>query len=226
LEVFPLKFEAVIFDLDGTLLNTLEDLLAAVNHGLANQGFAPHGPAEFKYFVGDGREVMAERSLPESRRDPASVTRMCADIDAYYGQHGTDHTLPYSGIPELLDALTARGVRMAILSNKPHEFTTTNVSQLLTRWKFEPVMGAKPSVPRKPNGTAALKIAGQLKIDPANCIFLGDSDIDMQTAVNAGMYPVGAAWGFRTEEELVRAGAKKLIRKPAELLEIITGNSG
>ena len=219
--MLPVKYEAVIFDLDGTLLNTLEDLLDAVNHGLTTLGFPLHGAAEFKYFVGEGREVMAALSLPETQRDQATVSRLSEYIDEYYAQHWTEHTRPYPGIPELLNALTVRGIPMAVLSNKPHNFTEMNISTLLAQWRFEVVIGAMPSVPKKPDCTAALKISRQLGIDPSSFIYLGDSDIDMKTAVNAGMYPVGVLWGFRTSQELLAGGAKKLIDRPSGLLELL-----
>jgi phosphoglycolate phosphatase len=214
-------YKAVIFDLDGTLLNTLEDLMAAVNHSLSHLGFPIHGPSEFKYFVGAGRDVMAALSLPADRRSPEMVSQLCQDVDAYYLQHWTDHTQPYPGIPELLDGLTDRGIRMAVLSNKPHNFTVLNVSKLLAPWKFEAVIGAMPTGPKKPDCTSALQIARQMKVAPADFLYLGDSDIDMHTAINSCMFPVGALWGFRTAEELKAAGAKKLIRQPLELLDLL-----
>ena len=216
-----MKYRAVIFDLDGTLLDTLADLLEAVNHGLTRLGFPLHRAEEFKYFVGEGREVMASLSLPEDHRDQSTVSRLSQYIDEYYAQHWTEHTRPYPGIPELLNALTLKGIRMAVLSNKPHNFTEMNIATLLAQWHFEAVMGAMPLVPKKPDCTAALKITRQLDIDPSFFIYLGDSDIDMKTAVNAGMYPVGALWGFRTAEELTAAGAKKLIERPTCLLELL-----
>jgi phosphoglycolate phosphatase len=216
-----MNYRAVIFDLDGTLLDTLEDLMAAVNHSLLKLGFPTHGPAEFKYFVGAGRDVMAALSLPADRRTPKIVAQLCENVDAYYLQHWTDHTRPYPGIPELLNSLTARGIRMAVLSNKPHNFTVLNISKLLSPWHFEAVLGATSSLPKKPDCTSALQIARQMEIAPADFLYLGDSDIDMQTATNACMYPVGALWGFRTAEELKSAGAKTLVREPLELLDLL-----
>jgi phosphoglycolate phosphatase len=214
-------YKAVIFDLDGTLLNTLEDLMAAVNHSLRQLGFPIHGPAEFKYFVGAGRDVMAALALPADRRSPEMVSRLCQEVDAYYLQHWMDNTRPYPGIPELLNALTGRGVRMAVLSNKPHNFTVLNISELLAPWHFEAVMGATPTGPKKPDCTSALQIARQMGVAPVDFLYLGDSDIDMQTAINACMYPIGALWGFRTAEELKAAGAKTLVRQPLEVLDLL-----
>jgi phosphoglycolate phosphatase len=213
------KYKAVLFDLDGTLLDTLEDLATSVNRGLADLGLPQHRISDYKYFVGWGREEMAARALPEEKRDPSLIERLCEIINREYLRHWSDHTQPYDGIPEMLDALTSRRVTMAILSNKPHDFTELMVTRLLSRWHFEIVAGASPDMPKKPDCTVALNICRQLKIDPQEFLFLGDSEIDMQTAVNAGMYPVGALWGFRTAADLKEGGAKKLIKDPRELLE-------
>jgi phosphoglycolate phosphatase len=128
---------------------------------------------------------------------------------------------PYPGIPELLDALTARGLKMAVLSNKPHVLTQRVIEGLLPTWRFEVVMGECPPVPRKPDPASALGIANRLGVEPAGFLYLGDTATDMKTANAAGMYAVGVLWGFRNAEELILSGAKKLIAKPAELLELI-----
>jgi phosphoglycolate phosphatase len=218
---FPLKYKAVLFDLDGTLLDTLEDLASAVNQGLADLGFPQHPISDYKYFVGWGREEMAARSLPEGKRDPVTINRLIEIINREYTQHWADHTRPYQGIPVMLDALTLRHIILTVLTNKPHDFTELIVARLLSRWHFEVVAGATPDMPKKPDCTVALNICRQLKMDPREFLYLGDSEIDMQTAVNAGMYPVGALWGFRTASELIAGGAQKLIRHPLELLELL-----
>ncbi len=216
-----MKYQAALFDLDGTLLNTLQDLSDAVNYGLSQFGYPLHNPEEYKQFIGAGREVLATLAIPPEHRDPATIKQLIADIDVYYDQHWTDHTLPYPGIPEMLDGLTEAGIKMAVLSNKPHNFAELNVGQLLDKWHFEAVVGAMPGIPHKPDPTAALNIARQMKIDPAGFLYLGDSGIDMQTAVAAGMYPVGAVWGFRCREELQACGAKTLLEKPTQLLKLL-----
>jgi phosphoglycolate phosphatase len=215
------KFTAVLFDLDGTLLNTLQDLAEAVNKGLAEQGYPEHGLDEFRYFVGEGREEMALKSLPVDHRDMATLKWLVDFINKYYVVHWKDHTLPYPGIAETLDGLTQKGIHLTVFSNKPQEFTSQNVAGLLGRWKFEIVLGASESVPKKPNPSGALQIARELGIKPVEFMYLGDSGIDMQTAKAAGMYPVGAAWGFRTQEELTSKGAKIVIHRPQELLKLI-----
>ena len=215
------KFEAILFDLDGTLLNTLEDLADAVNKGLAEKEFPQHGLNQFRYFVGEGREEMALKALPADHRDPATLKWLVDFINVYYAIHWKDHTLPYPGIADTLDNLVVRGIRLAVFSNKPQEFTSQNVEGLLPRWNFEIVLGASDTVPKKPNPAAALRIAAELGLQPAKFIYLGDSGIDMRTARGAGMYPVGAVWGFRTREELIADGAKIVIERPQELLKLI-----
>jgi len=216
-----MTFRAVIFDLDGTLLDTLQDLAVCTNRALVKLGFSAHAISDYRYFVGAGRDVLASRALPEAHRDAATVKDLLTRIDADYRQHWADHTRPYPGILELLDALTERGVRLAVLSNKAQEFTDLNVSNLLSRWHFDAVVGASAATPRKPDPTLALQIARQLKAKPAEFIYLGDSDIDMKTAVAAGMFPVGAGWGFRTASELQENGARAVIERPLDLLKLL-----
>jgi len=215
-----MKYQAVLFDLDGTLLDTLQDLANAVNTSLACLGFPVHKTEAYKYFIGDGREEMARRALPPGKRDPVTLGKLVEHINREYGLHWADNTRPYAGVADMLDAMTRRGTRMAILSNKPHDFTEAMVSRLLSPWHFEVVVGAMPGVPIKPDPTAALMIARKLDIPPAGFLYLGDSDIDMRTATAAGMYPVGAVWGFRTADELTAAGAKSLIKYPTDILAL------
>jgi phosphoglycolate phosphatase len=213
--------KAVLFDLDGTLLDTLQDLADAVNKGLLSAGLPVHAVEEFKYFVGEGREEMVTKALPEANRDPATIGRVIDFVNHYYFEHWRDHTRPYAGIPELLDSLTARGILMTIFSNKPQEFTSQNVAGLLDKWNFVRVLGASASVPKKPDSTAALRIASELGLAPDQFLYLGDSGIDMQTAASAGMFPVGALWGFRTRQELLTNGARAVIDRPLDLLNLL-----
>jgi phosphoglycolate phosphatase len=216
-----LKHRAVLFDLDGTLLNTLQDIADSVNKGLEYLGFPQHNTEAYKNLVGEGREVLAQRALPENHRDNGTVHKLLAYINAEYTAHWADNTRPYPGIPELLDALTANDIKMTVLSNKADDLTKMNVSKMLSRWRFALIVGSKPAVPNKPDPTAALQIVKQLDISPAEFLYLGDSGIDMETAKGAGMYPVGALWGFRSAEELLAAGAKALIKQPQALLNFL-----
>mgnify|MGYP001567946415 FL=1 len=216
-----MTYEAVLFDLDGTLLDTLEDIADSTNRALDYFGFPQHKAEAYKYFIGDGREALAVRALPEHNRDTATVGKLVARMGEEYAAHWSDNTRPYKGVPELLDALTALGISISILSNKPHDFTELMVSRLLRQWRFHIVVGALPDIPKKPSPVAALDIAKRLNLKPGEFLYVGDSDVDMKTAVSAGMYPVGAVWGFRTAQELVAGGAKVLIEKPTDLLKLL-----
>ena len=216
-----MKHRAVLFDLDGTLLNTLQDVAGAVNKGLSSLSFPQHTTEAYKTLIGEGRDVLVRRALPVDHRDDETSLKLLNLVNAEYQIHWADNTRPYPGIRELLDALTAQRIKIAVLSNKADDLTNLCVTKLLSRWHFTLVAGAKPSVPNKPDPTAALQIARQLDISPAEFLYLGDSDIDMKTANGAGMYAIGAGWGFRSEQELLGAGAKVVIKHPAELLKFL-----
>jgi phosphoglycolate phosphatase len=213
-------FKAVIFDLDGTLLNTIDDIADAVNQALSDLGCPTHDVEIYRIIVGAGVENLVWRILPEGRRDEQTQKRCLEGVREYYKKFGLRKTRPYDGIKDLLDKLANRGVKLAVLSNKPHENTVIQVAHYLGDHVFDEVHGAKPNVPNKPDPTSALGIAKRFKVDPAECIFVGDSDIDMQTAKNAGMYPVGVLWGFRSHEELLAHGAKRLIENPLQLTDL------
>jgi phosphoglycolate phosphatase len=214
-------WKGVLFDLDGTLLDTLADLSDAMNRVLGQMGVPTHSTEEYRSLVGNGALMLVRRALPQDPRDDALV-HSC--LDAFlqeYGRNSIVRTRPYEGIPEMLDALTERGFLLAILSNKPHEITKRCVSELLSQWTFDAVIGQREDVPLKPDPTAALRISKQLQVAPAEFVYLGDSGVDMETARAAGMFPVGVLWGFRSQAELLKAGARVLIREPAELLDIL-----
>ncbi len=213
-------WKAVLFDLDGTLLDTLEDIADSVNAALRNLGLPEHPVATYRELIGDGVEEMAFRALPESKRDEGMVTTLINDYRERYRQRWRQNTRPYHGIPDLLDAITARGTKMAVLSNKNHEFTRLMIEEILSRWHFHEVIGAQPALPLKPDPAGALLIAGRLQVSPAEFIYLGDGPQDMLAARAAGMLPVAALWGFRPEQELVGAGADKLVRQPLDLMDI------
>ncbi len=216
-----MRFKAVLFDLDGTLLDTLDDLADAMNIVLGRLGFPQHDAQDYKYHVGDGVKELALRVLPGDQRDEQTVARCIRAMREEYGRRWNNKTRPYPGIAELLDALTERGVGKCVLSNKPDQTTKMVVARLLPKWRFDVVAGERPGIPRKPDPQAALSIAAQLRIPPGEFLYLGDTNTDMKTACAAGMYPVGALWGFRTEEELWGSGAKAVIAKPLDLLALL-----
>jgi phosphoglycolate phosphatase len=164
-------------------------------------------------------ETLARRALPPGT--PESVVAECVDaMREEYRKHWADKTRPYKGIPELLESLAGRDVKLAILSNKPDDFTKVVVNNFLPHWRFKPVIGARPAIPKKPDPAIALEIATDLNILPDQFLYVGDTDTDMKTANAAGMYPVGALWGFRTADELKSSGAKALIENPMDLMEL------
>ncbi len=216
-----MKHRAVLFDLDGTLLNTLQDVAESVNKGLESLGFPQHSIESYKSLIGEGRDVLVLRALPENHRDKETGQKLLTIVNAEYAIHWADNTRPYPGIPELLDDLTVKGIKITVLSNKADDLTNICVTKLLAPWRFALIAGARPSVPNKPDPTAALQIAKQLNISPPQFLYLGDSDIDMKTANGAGMYAIGAGWGFRSAQELITGGAKAVIKHPGELLNYL-----
>lgn len=213
-----MKFKAVLFDLDGTLLDTLDDLGDSTNHVLKQSGFAEHEMPAYRYFIGNGFEKLIQRALPEQNRDNETVERLVDELKRYYDRHWADKTKPYDGVPELLDRVASRGMKMAILSNKPDGPAKQVVDHFLNRWKFDLVLGSRPGVPNKPEPASAHEISSILDIPPGECLYLGDTGIDMQTATAAKMFGVGVLWGFRTADELIESGARMLIRQPSDLL--------
>jgi phosphoglycolate phosphatase len=212
---------AVLFDLDGTLLDTLDEIGASMNEVLGRLGLPGHGMDRYRVFVGDGIETLAHRVLPEDRRTPEVLAAAVADMKRTYAKRWERGSRPFGGIPGLLDELAARGLRLAVYSNKPHEFTVLMVQRMLPRWRFEVVYGAQPDLPRKPDPAGALRIAREMGLEPADFLYCGDTDTDMRTAVAAEMVPVGVLWGFRDEDELRANGARVVIREPRELLDLL-----
>ncbi|MBC9785724.1 HAD family hydrolase [Heliobacterium chlorum] len=213
-----MTYKAVLFDLDGTLLDTLDDLANSMNRVLAQGGFPTHDVACYRYFVGDGLLTLVKRVLPEECRDEETVQRCFTAMQAEYGRRWAELTRPYDGIPELLQQLAERAIPLTILSNKPDEWTQIMVRHFFPQQAFQLVYGQRPSVPKKPDPAGALEIAAALDIPPEQFLYLGDTNTDMQTANSAGMMAIGVLWGFRPAEELLAAGAKKLIAQPSELL--------
>ncbi|MFO0902529.1 MAG: HAD-IA family hydrolase [Pirellulales bacterium] len=214
-------YSAVVFDLDGTLLDSLADIAAAVNGVLRDVGFPEHAVERFRYFVGDGVVTLMERVLPADADRAQWVPECVARFHDVYDRHWNVHTRPYDGVVELIAELRRRDVPLAVLSNKPHPFTLKCVSQYFDMNDFRIVLGQREGVPKKPDPTAAIEIASTLDLAPEQCIYLGDSLVDMQTAVRAAMCPVGALWGFRERDELVAHGAAHLLAHPSELLALV-----
>lgn len=214
-------FEAVIFDLDGTLIDTVDDIGDAVNRVLSNKGFPTHTNSTYRKFVGDGSRRLIERALPEHYRNDEVIDVCLKDyLDEYSRSYNVKSKL-YLGIPHLLDTLRTKGLRLAILSNKPDAITRKCAETFLSAWNFDVVFGQRDSVPRKPDPQGALEIAKKMSIPPSHFLYIGDTAIDMKTAHSAGMFPVGVLWGFRSEKELRENDACAVIEEPMELLDII-----
>lgn len=216
-----MSFNAVLFDLDGTLLDTIEDLADSTNAVLADMGLPVRPVSAYRYFVGDGVQNLIRRALPESRRSADTIARAVEAMGAHYERRWACKTRPYDGVPEMLDTLARRGLTLTVLSNKPDEFARLCVAHLLPLWRFAVVLGARTGVPVKPHPAAAIEVAERIGIPPGEFLYLGDTNTDMQTALAAGMYPVGAVWGFRTAEELREAGARELIERPMDLCALV-----
>lgn len=212
----------VIFDLDGTLLNSIEDLGNSCNYILAKHDFPTHAMEKYNYFVGNGVSKLIERALPETHRSPEFVEQMRKEFISYYSLHAHDKTVPYAGIMELLNKLHARNIKLAVASNKFDAGTKALVAQYFGSFEFVAVYGQREGIVPKPDPTIVYDILTDVAItDKSEVLYLGDTSTDMQTCNNAGITSVGVLWGFRSAEELKESGAKYLIASPLELLPII-----
>jgi phosphoglycolate phosphatase len=207
----------IIFDLDGTLLNTIDDLAMATNHALAENGYPTHAVEEYNFFVGNGINKLFERALPEEARTPENVQRIRASFIPFYDAHKLDLTRPYDGIPELLKTLSDNGVKLAIASNKYQLATEKLVNYYFAETPFVAVFGQRENVPIKPDPTVVEEIRRLAKAEPAETLFVGDSGVDMLTAQQAGVTAVGVTWGFRSAEELRTYDPDYLVAKPDEI---------
>jgi phosphoglycolate phosphatase len=215
------SYRAAVFDLDGTLLDSLNELGIAANTILEKNGFPTHPLERYKLFVGEGAEILMRRALGEKASDDAIVSRCLSEFLTEYHNLCGRYASLYPGIPELLDTLCKRGLKLAVLSNKPHHLTLKNIDLFLKEVPFELVLGHRDGIPKKPDPHGAFEILDHLKIKPEECLYLGDTAIDMKTAAAAGLYPVGVLWGFRDKEELLANGARTLINHPLDLMRLL-----
>lgn len=216
-----MTFEAVIFDLDGTLLNSLVGIADAMNILLRRLGYPTHPVTAYKQFVTEGIIELVKRAVPAEKQNAHDSNELAENYRSIYDTTWPAGSPPYEGIPELLDSLSSMNKKLSVLSNKSDDFTRRMVPVLLPRWEFEVVRGVLPGGTRKPDPFSALEIAGITGIAPGKTVFVGDSGVDMQTAVNAGMVGVGVLWGFREAAEMLENGAQKLIKHPMELLDVL-----
>ena len=213
----------VIFDLDGTLLNSLEDLAASTNYALRRHGYPEHELSAYRYFVGNGIDKLLERALPESVRTHENMLKIKEDFVVYYAVHKADFTAPYAGIPELLGELKKQGMLLAVASNKYHEATVVLIPEYFGEGLFDFVFGQREGVPIKPDPTIVFDIIKAAGVKKEEVLYVGDSGVDMQTAVNSGVTSIGVTWGFRDQRELLDNGACHIVNHPSEILEVIRG---
>lgn len=212
--------KTIIFDLDGTLLDTLADLAESANYTMKQMGYPAYPIDSFRYFVGNGVPKLLERCLPEDKRTEENIQTARTIFAEYYNIHFVDKTKPYDGVAELLEKLKESRVKMAVASNKSDEFTVSLVKRFFGN-AFDMVQGGKADVPKKPAPDIVYGIMEKLGAVPENTYFAGDSNVDMYTAKNAGIKAIGCLWGFRTKEELLEGGADFLAESPLDIYKIL-----
>lgn len=216
-----MKYNLLVFDLDGTLVNSLTDLANSVNAGLKRAGLKTHEVEEYKKFVGNGREKLIDRALGESCSDEKLRKIVKETFDAYYKEHCNDNTTSYEGCENLLLNLKKSGIKTAVLSNKPDEFVGEILNKVYPSHKFDIAWGKKPEFKTKPDPEALNAIVEKLNVKKGECLYIGDSDVDIFTAENAGVDMIGVEWGFRGRKELTDAGAGFVASSADEILEYI-----
>lgn len=211
----------VLFDLDGTLVNTLLDLADSCNYTLECYGFPTHDPEKYKYFVGDGMPKLVENILPKDKYTEKLHSECLAFFKKRYSEHYMDKSFVYDGIKELLSELKNRGFKIGVLSNKAHEMTTIIIEKLFGKNFFDIVYGKVEGYPAKPDPTLGLEIINDLGFTPEDTVFIGDSGNDAKISVNMNCTGIGVLWGFRDEKELRDGGADYIVNKPSEILKIL-----
>lgn len=217
-------YDAIVFDLDGTLADTLADIAAACNHAITELGHAAIEIPRYRYLAGQGLRYLIEHALAVGGEGKGSEEQIEQGMDlfrSYYADHFTDFTQPFDGMGQVLDALALSDIKTAVLSNKPHSATVRVMDDVFSAWSFDVVCGAKDGVALKPDPASAFSVTEQLDVQPARVAYVGDTRVDMETAKAAGFYAIGVTWGFRDEPELRDAGADVIISHPVELLAIL-----
>lgn len=210
-----------IFDLDGTLLNTIADLATATNQALEACGFPTHPIEAYPFFVGNGINKLFERALPAEARTEENVLRIRAHFLPYYDEHNADLSRPYPGIPQLLENLQAAGIQVAVASNKYHRATEKLIRHYFPTIRFAAILGQREGVPIKPHPQIVEDILALVPVSKEEVIYIGDSGVDMQTALNAGVESIGVTWGFRPREELLQYSPTYLADTAKETENII-----
>ncbi len=215
----------VIFDLDGTLLNTIKTITYYGNKALSEYGFKTFPEDRYKYFVGNGAVLLIERALDaQGELTEENFNKVFTLYNEIYNADTLYLTKPFDGIKDMLKELKKDGIKTAVLSNKPHEATIDVVGKLLGNELIDICRGGKKDVPLKPDPQSVNEILDELKGKREKSFFVGDTYVDIKTGINAGLFPIGVSWGFRSREELSEAGAKIIIDSPDELIKIIRSN--
>ncbi|KUG04549.1 phosphoglycolate phosphatase [hydrocarbon metagenome] len=210
-----------VFDLDGTLVNSLEDIAASTNYALIKNGFPPREMREFPFMVGDGVLMLLQRALGDAYQPQLDI-KLLEDFNYYYNSHCADLTRPYEGIKELLNHLLEHNIQLGVLSNKTDQFTKVIAAEMFPDITFARVQGLTDRFPGKPDPASLLDILDELQVHPEEALYIGDANIDVFTAHNAGIKIAGAAWGFRGEEELIEAGADFIVKSADEIVKILS----
>ncbi|MBP7469860.1 MAG: HAD family hydrolase [Flavobacterium sp.] len=215
-----MKFKGIIFDLDGTLVNSLEDIADAMNKVLQSLDYPTHSYDDYQYFIGSGLRNLVSKALPETNNDENQIEKSLNSMIDVYRDNCTNQTKSYQGIVELLNELKSRKLKLGVFSNKA-DALTKEITKALFPDVFDPIVGLSTESLKKPNPFEALEISKSWGLQPEEMIFVGDSGIDMQTATNANMHAVGVSWGYRPEKELMENGAQHILNHPLDLIPIL-----
>jgi phosphoglycolate phosphatase len=218
-----MSLKTAIFDLDGTLLDTLQDLAHAGNAVLAECGYPEHPIDAYKIFVGDGLRVLMERIVPKNTT-PSDIDHCVQLFNTIYADCWDNKSKPYAGIMDMLTSLRQHDIRCSVLSNKPHQFTSIYIDRFFPQSEFEVVFGQREGVEKKPNPAGALEIAKIMNVKPSDCAYIGDTAVDMQTGKSAGMFTIGVLWGFRDIEELQQNNADLIVNSPMEIVKHVVSS--
>lgn len=214
-----MKYEAVIFDLDGTILNTIDDLAFATNYALKANGLPERTVDEVRHFVGNGIRKLIERAVPSGSPEEM-IQKVNGDFTSYYSRHCTDRTRPYDGIPELLGSLRSEGCRTAVVSNKD-DYAVQTLCRVYFPSLFDVVVGVRAGISKKPSPDTVNEVMRQLGMDKSRCVYIGDSEVDIQTAGNAGIPCISVAWGFKGRRFLEENNASAIADTAGGLLSLL-----
>jgi len=214
------KHSGVIFDLDGTLVDTLGDIAASMNRAMKLHGFPEHAAEEYRDKVGWGIKRLAFLALPTEAQQEETAALVAADAALFYAETPLVYSRPYPGIPELVSVLKQKKIKSAVLTNKPDPVAQKVIAGLFPAGSFNCVLGEISGKPRKPDPACVWELLVDIDLSPSDAVFVGDSEIDMETALAAGCFPLGVSWGYRPRKTIDTAGARRIIERPEELLEL------